>query len=112
MLTTITLAAQAAQPQQGGSMMGPILMMVAIFAIMWLFMIRPQQKKQKQIRQFQNSLETGSKVVTSGGIYGVVKHINDEKNTLDLEIARGVVIQVDRTSVFAGINESRATQTK
>ena len=75
-------------------------------------MIRPQQKKQKQIRQFQNSLETGSKVVTSGGIYGVVKHINDEKNTLDLEIARGVVIQVDRTSVFADINESRATQTK
>ena len=110
MSTTITLAAQAAQ--QGGSMMGPILMMVAIFAIMWLFMIRPQQKKQKQIREFQNSLETGKKVVTSGGIYGVVKHINDEKNTLDLEIARGVVIQVDRTSVFADINESRATQAK
>lgn len=111
MLTTITLAAQAAQPQ-GGSMMGPILMMVAIFAIMWLFMIRPQQQKQKKIRQFQNSLETGTKVVTSGGIYGVVKHINDEKNTLDLEIARGVVIQVDRTSVFADINASLATQTK
>jgi preprotein translocase subunit YajC len=87
-------------------------MMVAIFAIMWLFMIRPQQQKQKKIRQFQNSLETGTKVVTSGGIYGVVKHINDEKNTLDLEIARGVVIQVDRTSVFADINASLATQTK
>ena len=110
MTTTIFLAAQAAQ--QGGGMMGPILMMVAIFAIMWLFMIRPQQKKQKQIREFQNSLQTGTNVVTSGGIYGVVKHINSEKNTLDLEIARGVVIQVDRNSVFADINESRATQAK
>ena len=48
------LAAQAAA--QGGSGMGMLFMMVAIFVIMWLFMIRPQQKKQKEIRNFQNSL--------------------------------------------------------
>ena len=86
------LAAQAAA--QGGSGMGMLIMMVAIFVIMWLFMIRPQQKKQKEIRNFQNSLAEGSKVVT-------VKHIDIEKNTVDVEIARGVVITVAKAYVFA-----------
>ena len=50
-----------------------LIMMVVIFAIMYFFMIRPQQKKQKEIRNFQNSLQEGSKVVTGGGIYGTIK---------------------------------------
>ena len=101
-MTTILLAAQAAQ--QGGSMSGMLIMMVAIFAIMWLFMIRPQQKKQKEIRNFQNSLQEGTKVVTGGGIYGTVKRIDLTTNTLELEVARGVVITVDKSSVYADIN--------
>ena len=78
-----------------------LIMMVAIFAIMWFFMIRPQQKKQKEIRNFQNSLQEGSKVVTGGGVYGTVKRINVEQNTVDVEIARGVVITVAKAYVFA-----------
>jgi len=72
-MINVFLAAQAAQ---GGSGMSMILMMVAIFAIMWFFMIRPQQKKQKEIQQFQNSLTEGTQVVTGGGIYGTVKSID------------------------------------
>ena len=86
----LLLQAQA----QGGGSMSFLIMMVAIFAIMWFFMIRPQQKKQKEIRKFQNSLQEGSKVVTGGGVYGTVKHINLEQNTVDVEVARGVVITV------------------
>jgi len=97
MVATPVLAAQAA----GGNSAAPILMMVAIFAIMYFFMIRPQQKKQKAIRNFQNSLQEGARVVTSGGVYGEVKRINLEKNTLELEVARGVIITVDRNYVFA-----------
>ena len=96
----MVLAAQAAQ----GGGMGMLVMMVAIFAIMWLFMIRPQQKKQKEIRNFQNSLQEGTKVVTGGGIYGTVKRIDLTTNKLELEVARGVVITVDKTSVYADIN--------
>ena len=96
MISTTVLAAQA-----GGNSAAPILMMVAIFAIMYFFMIRPQQKKQKAIRNFQNSLQEGARVVTSGGVYGEVKRINLEKNTLELEVARGVIITVDRNYVFA-----------
>ena len=51
-MTTIVMAAQNAQ---GGGQFGFLLMMIAIFVIMWLFMIRPQQKRQKEIRNFQNS---------------------------------------------------------
>ena len=97
-MTQIILAAQAAQ--EGGSGISMILMMVAIFAIMWFFMIRPQQKKQKEIQSFQNSLTEGMQVITGGGIYGTVKSIDLAKNTVDVKIARDVVITVDKSYVF------------
>ena len=92
------LLLQSAGNQSGMPM---LIMMVAIFVIMWLFMIRPQQKKQKKIRQFQNALKEGDKVVTGGGIYGAVKRGNIEENTVDIEVARGVVITVAKGYVFA-----------
>lgn len=88
-------------------MSGMLIMMVAIFAIMWFFMIRPQQKKQKQIREFQNSLQEGTKVVTGGGIYGTVKRIDQVKNIIEVEISRGVVISVDKGYVFADVNQQQ-----
>ena len=85
----------------GGGDYSFLIMMVAIFAIMYFFMIRPQQKKQKEIRKFQNSLAEGTKVVTGGGVYGTVKRIDLQANTVDVEIARGVVITVAKGYVFA-----------
>ena len=105
MITTMMLAAQAAG---GGSAM-PILMMVAIFVIMWFFMIRPQQKRQKEIRNFQNALQEGTKVITGGGIYGVVKRIDVTTNIIEIEIARGVVVEVDKSYVFASASGSQAS---
>lgn len=96
-MNTIVLAAQA---QQGGGVQ-MLILMVAVFAIMWLFMIRPQQKRQKEIRKFQNSLQEGTKVVTGGGVYGTVKRIDLTANTVDVEIARGVVVTLDKSYVFA-----------
>lgn len=95
-MTNIVLAAQAAQ----GGGMSMIIMMVAIFAIMWFFMIKPQQKKQKEIQKFQNELTEGQQVITGGGIYGTVKSIDLTKNTVDIKIARDVVITVDKSYVF------------
>lgn len=89
----------AAQAAQGGGM-SMILMLVAMFAIMWFFMIRPQQKRQKEIRNFQNALQEGQQVVTGGGIYGTVKRIDLATGIVELEIAKGVVIKVDKGSVF------------
>lgn len=100
-MSTLILAAQA---QGAGGGMGMIIMLIAMFAIMWFFMLRPQQKKQKEIRNFQNSLQAGDHVVTGGGIYGTIKSINLEKNTVEVEIARGVNITVDKGYVFADAN--------
>ena len=98
-MTELILAAQAQQGAGGG--WGFIVMMVLIFVIMWWFMIRPQQKRQKEIRKFQNALSEGTKVVTGGGIYGTVKRIDNASNTVEVEVARGVVITVDKGYVFA-----------
>lgn len=100
------------QAQQGGGMMPMILMMVAIFAIMWLFMIRPQQKKQKEIRAFQNALTEGTKVVTGGGIYGTVKRVDLAANIVEVEIAKGTVISVDKNYVFADVASQMQSQAK
>ena len=97
MTTNMILAAQGAAG--GGYSM--IIMMIAIFAIMYFFMIRPQQKKQKEIKNFQNSLKEGDKIITAGGMYGTVRRVILEQNDLEVEVAKGVTITVDRNYVFA-----------
>ena len=97
-MTQIFLAAQAAQG--GGSMTSFLIMMVAIFAIMYFFMIRPQQKRQKEIQNFQNTLQEGTQVVPGGGIYGTVKKIDLANGIIEVKIADGVVIKVDKGYVF------------
>lgn len=106
-MTQIFLAAQAAQ--SGGSM-SFIIMMVAIFAIMYFFMIRPQQKRQKEIQNFQNSLAEGTEVVTGGGIYGIVKKIDLATGIIEVKIADGVVIKVDKSYVFKDMSTTPAQQ--
>ena len=96
-MQALTILLQA----QGDGGMGMILMLVAMFAIMYFFMIRPQQKKQMEIQNFRKSIEKGQEVITAGGLYGVVRDIDDVNNVLVLEVANGVRVRVDRNSVFA-----------
>ncbi len=96
-MQNIFLAAQAAQ---GGSSMSFIIMMVALFAIMYFFMIRPQNKRRKEIQNFQNSLAEGAQVFTSGGIYGTVKKIDLATGIVEVKIADGVIVKVDKSCVF------------
>lgn len=92
--------------------MSMLLMMVALFAIMYFFMIRPQQKKQKEIRNFQNSLAEGMAVVTGGGVHGKVVKIDLASSIVEVEIARGVVIRVDKSYVFSDASSSAQAQAK
>lgn len=92
-LLTVLLQAQA------GGDYSFLIMMVAIFAIMYFFMIRPQQKKQKEIVNFRKNLEVGQSVITAGGIYGKIKEIED--NVVVVEIASSVKIRVDKNSIYA-----------
>ena len=95
---------QAAQAPQG-SALPTILMFGAIIVVMWLFMIRPQQKRQKELNQFRDSLKKGDKVVTAGGIYGTVVEINDNK--VMLEIDKDVKIKVDKASLVKDFSDAQ-----
>lgn len=108
-MTSIFMAAQA-QGQGGG--MSMIIMLLLMFVIMWFFMIRPQQKKQKEIRNFQNSLQKGQKVVTGGGVYGTIRKVELESTKVEIEIARDVVITVDKNYIFADIEASQTAVQK
>ena len=90
---------------QGGFDGSFMIMMVAIFAIMYFFMIRPQNKKQKEIQNFRKNLTVGQDVITAGGIYGKIKDIDD--TSVMLEIASGVKIRIDKNSIYA---DAAATQ--
>jgi len=87
------------QPVSGGSPWSMPLLLVAFVAIMYFFMIRPQQKKQKEIQKMRESLKVGDRVITSGGVYGKIKEVEDK--AFIVEIADGVKVKVDKASVFA-----------
>ncbi len=92
-----TITASAAQ----GSPLPMIMMWVVIGVIFWFFILRPQKKRQQEIQNFRNSITIGSRVVTSGGIYGMVRAIEEADNILVIEVAKDVNIRVDRNSVYA-----------
>ena len=87
-----------AAPAQQGSGWSMIIMLVAMFAIMYFFMIRPQQKKQKEEHNFRNSLTVGQEVITIGGIYGTVKNVELD-GVVTLEVASGVKIRVHKDGI-------------
>jgi preprotein translocase subunit YajC len=97
MLTTILLQAAAAEGAKGAGWTN-MVMLLLIFVIFYFFMIRPQTKRQKEIKKFQDSLENGKTVITQGGIYGRVREVKD--NYVLVEIADGVKIRVNKNMVF------------
>lgn len=100
LLNMLLQAAPAAPAQPGGlGSYSGILMMVLIFVVFYFFMIRPQTKRQKEIKAQREAMKQGDRVVTSGGIYGKVRDIKE--TTVTVEIADNVRITVDKNSVFA-----------
>lgn len=86
------------QAAQGAGSFSFIIMMVLIFVVMWFFMIRPQQKRQKELNNFRNSLEAGQKIITAGGIYGKIKEVKE--GYVLIEIDNNVHIRVDKNMIM------------
>ena len=83
-----------AQPADG--MWGMILYCVIIMAILYLFMVRPNKKRMAEYQKMLDSIKVGNRVLAAG-IYGTVKKVNEK--TIDLEIAKGVVIEVNKNAI-------------
>ena len=108
-MSLLSILLQATPAPGGASNYTGILMMVLIFVVFYFFMIRPQSKRQKEIKKQREAMQAGDKVVTSGGIYGKVKEIKE--TTVIIEIADNVRIKVDKNSVFASADDAQ-TETK
>ena len=85
-----------------------LLMMVVLFAIIYFFMIRPQNKRQKMLDKYRNELQPGADVVTVGGIRGTVKRINQADGTIVVNVATGVDITFEKSAIMPPAGEKKA----
>ena len=108
----INMFLQAAAPAAGaaGGGMSLLLMLALMFLVMWLFMIRPQRQQQKKLEEMRNALKKGDKVVTAGGIYGVVADV-DERTVL-VKVDGEVKLRVDKSSIQKDLSEAPAQDEK
>lgn len=105
MLNLILLQAAEAGAKQGGGWSFWI-MMILILVVFYLFMILPQRKKQKELEKKRNEMKPGQKVVTAGGVYGILRKVED--TCFMVEIAKDVVIKIDKASVYATAEDAAA----
>ena len=80
-------------------MTGFIILLVGLFLLMWLLLIRPQRKRTEAQLAMQDRLRTGDEIITAGGLHATVKSIEDD--VLDIEIAPGTTVRLDRRAVAA-----------
>lgn len=94
-MTTLVYLLQA--PAGGGTLQ--LVLLGGMILVFWLFMIRPQAKKAKLAKEFQQNLQKGSKVVTIAGIHGTVHKVNEDGTTINLETSPGSYIKVEKSAI-------------
>ena len=107
MLYTILLQATTGNANAGGMDWSFMLMIIAMIAIFYFFMIAPQQKKQKKINAFRDSLKRGDKVMTAGGIYGRIREVKDDHVLLEMD--NNVTIKIDKNSIYQSMQDVPAS---
>ena len=95
MITLLQTAAGQGQAAGGGASFW--IMIILLFVVMWLFMIRPQRKQQKELEKFRNELKKGDKVITSGGIYGTIDEIKE--TSVLIKVDGDVKLRVDKNCI-------------
>ena len=103
-ILAILLQTTSAQAPVGGGW-SLWLMLGLMFIVMWLFMIRPQRKQQKELEKFRNALKKGDKIVTIGGIYGTVDSISER--TVMIKVDGETKLKVDKNSLVKDFSETQ-----
>lgn len=93
-----------AAPQEGANPLMTFMPLLIIIVIFYFFMIRPQVKRQKELRAFRESLSKGDKVVTTGGIYGKILEVKD--NHVMMQVDDNVTIKVDKAAVIKDMSDA------
>lgn len=97
MINNIHIIAQAAAQQPQGSPLNSIFMFGLIIVIFYFVLIRPQRKQAKELKARQDALKPGNKVISAGGIYGIVREVQEE--TVKMEVAPNVVIKIRKSQI-------------
>jgi preprotein translocase subunit YajC len=87
---------------------GYLIVLVVLFALMWLLLIRPQRRRAAEQAEMQNHLRAGEEILTAGGIHGTIKAI--EGDIVHVEIAPGTLVRVDRRAVAAAGSVEESTE--
>ncbi len=97
-------------PPQGGksSQTSFFLMMIMIFVVFYFFMIRPQMRKQKELKNFREALKKGDRIITTGGIYGKINNISE--NILTIDVGNNVLIKIDKSAVLKDSSDIEQSQ--
>jgi preprotein translocase subunit YajC len=85
-------------PQQGQSPWSSLVPLLLIMVVFYFFLIRPQMKRQKELKTFRESLKKGDRIVTTGGIYGKINNISDSVMTID--VGNNVLLKIDKSAVL------------
>ncbi len=93
-----------APPQEGANPLMTFAPLLIVIVIFYFFMIRPQMKRQKELRVFRDSLAKGDKVVTTGGIYGKILEVKD--NVVVMQIDNDVSIRVDKAAIIKDMSDA------
>jgi len=93
MTNTINILAAAG----GGGSGGMLIMFGLMFVVMWVLMIRPQQKRQRELRERQAALKKGDNVITIGGMHAAVNSVSD--TSVSLRVAEGVFVKYDKSAI-------------
>lgn len=105
--------AEQAEQQPGGLLGSPIIMMVLIFGVMWLFFIRPQSKERKKMDEMRKALKKGDRVMTTAGILGTVTNIDETGTTVTVRTGSTTFIDFDKQAILRVINaEVKAEEKK
>ena len=94
----------AAQGQQPAWMQ--FMPFVLIIVVFYFFMIRPQMKRQKELRKYREALKKGDKVITTGCMYGKVAEVKDDR--IILEVADGVKLEFDKSAIVMDMSDAQA----
>jgi len=109
-LVFLQAAGDAAAPATpaGGSNYTFLVMMGLVFVVMYFFMIRPQQKKQKELRKMRENLQRGDRVVSSGGIYGTILELKDTYALV--EVDHNVKIRIDKSTILKDMSDATSAK--